>query len=103
MTVTREDGAKKSPGLIERAISLVKGFNPATQTSDSYADDVLGTSRDSHNHRRETADAISTSDAVFLKQVRCQMRDAGRRVVLVPGVFGLTSVTGITQREALLQ
>lgn len=28
--------------LIQRAIELIQGFNPATQTGDSYADDVLG-------------------------------------------------------------
>ena len=48
----------KSSNLIDRAISLVKGFNPATQTVDSYADDAVeGVNADS-------------SDVVFLKQVQ---------------------------------
>lgn len=47
----------KPSSLIDRAIGLVKGFNPATQTVDSYADDAVeGVNADS-------------SDSVFLKQV----------------------------------
>lgn len=51
------------PGLIDKAISLVKGFNPATQTGDSYADDVLGGSCDKRDQK------AATSDSIFLKQV----------------------------------
>lgn len=54
-------GTLKPPSLIDRAILLVKGFNPATQTGDSYADDALEVG---------TAGAKAVdSDTVFLKQV----------------------------------
>lgn len=46
----------KPPSLIDKAISLVKGFDPKKQTGDSYADEATQTG-DSH------------ADVVFLKQV----------------------------------
>lgn len=61
--------AKKPPTLIERAIVLVKGFNPATQTSDSYADDALKAG----GHQRGTADVINAAESMFLKQVQQQV------------------------------
>lgn len=61
MTVGR---SAKPPGLIDKAISLVKGFNPATQTGDSYADDVLGGSACNRGDQK-----AASSDAIFLKQV----------------------------------
>lgn len=48
----------KPASLVHRAIDLVKGFNPATQTVDSYADDAVGGGN------------ADSSDTVFLKQVR---------------------------------
>lgn len=53
----------KPSSLIDKAISLVKGFNPATQTGDSYADDVLGGSCNKGDQK------AATSDSIFLKQV----------------------------------
>lgn len=50
--------------LIATAVELIKNFNPATQTVDSYADDTLDT--DSKTGQSTT----SKSDVVFLKQVR---------------------------------
>lgn len=50
----------KPPSLIDKAIVLVKGFDPKKQTGDSYADEATQTI-DSH------------ADKVFLKQVRQQM------------------------------
>lgn len=49
----------KPPSLVDKAIALVKGFDPKKQTGDSYADEATQTI-DSH------------SDKVFLKQVRQQ-------------------------------
>lgn len=46
----------KPPSLIDKAISLVKGFDPKKQTGDSYADEAT-----------QTGD--SRADVVFLKQV----------------------------------
>lgn len=54
----------KPSGLISKAISLVKGFNPATQTGDSYADDALAVGSGS-----KVARNAASSDIVFLKQV----------------------------------
>ena len=42
--------------LIDKAISLVKGFDPKKQTVDSYADEATQTGE-------------SHADAIFLKQV----------------------------------
>lgn len=48
----------KPTSLVNKAIALVIGFNPATQTGDSYAEDALGGAEH------------GSSDSVFLKQVR---------------------------------
>lgn len=50
----------KPPSLVDKAIALVKGFDPKKQTGDSYADEA-------------TQQADSHADKVFLKQVRQQM------------------------------
>lgn len=57
----------KPPSLIDKAIALVKGFDPKKQTGDSYADEAT-----------QTTD--SQADQVFLKQVR-QQRIYRERVV----------------------
>lgn len=49
----------RPPSLIDKAISLVKGFDPKKQTVDSYADEVTQTGE-------------SHGDAIFLKQVHGQ-------------------------------
>lgn len=50
--------AVKPPSLIDKAIALVKGFDPKKQTGDSYADEATNNTADSH------------ADNVFLKQVQ---------------------------------
>ena len=47
----------RPPSLIDKAILLVKGFDPKKQTVDSYADEATQTGE-------------SHGDAIFLKQVR---------------------------------
>ncbi len=49
----------KPPSIIDKAISLVKGFDPKKQTGDSYADEATQTEG-------------SQADKVFLKQVQQQ-------------------------------
>lgn len=66
--MTAGRGVKPS-SLIDRAIDLVKGFNPATQTVDSYADDTV-----------EAVNADS-SDSVFLKQVCVYGRTRTSRLI----------------------
>lgn len=50
----------KPPSLIDKAISIVKGFDPKKQTGDSYADEAT-----------QTGD--SPTDVVFLKQVHSEI------------------------------
>lgn len=50
--------------LIATAVELIKNFNPATQTVDSYADDTLD------GDSKAGQSTTSKSDVVFLKQVR---------------------------------
>lgn len=49
--------AVRPPSLIDKAMDLVKGFDPKKQTGDSYADEAT-----------QTID--SNADKVFLKQVQ---------------------------------
>ena len=58
----------KPATMIDRAIAVVRDFNPATQTVDSYADDALlgGNSKTSDSSIAATS---NKPDFVFLKQV----------------------------------
>lgn len=59
----------KSRSLIDKSISLVKGFDPKKQTGDSYADEAT-----------QTGD--SPADVVFLKQVLRSIRTASMNIIV---------------------